>query len=60
MLTNPDFYLAWAIMAIFPLMIAFFAPETWGGKIVAILVALAIAFGVATLIYKEAEGDHNR
>lgn len=60
MFTNPGFYLAWAIMAIFPLMIAFLAPETRGGKIVAILVALAIAFGVATLLYKQAEGNHDR
>ena len=30
MLTNPSFYIVWAVMAIFPLMIAFLAPETWG------------------------------
>ena len=60
MLTNPYFYLAWAVMAIFPLMFAFVAPETWGDKIIAILLALAIAFGLATLIYKEAEGNRNR
>ena len=60
MLTNPYFYLAWAAMAIFPLMFAFVAPETWRGKIIAILIALAIAFGLATLIYKEAEGNRNR
>lgn len=60
MLTNPYFYLAWAGMAIFPLMFAFVAPETWRGKIIAILIALAIAFGLATLIYKEAEGNRNR
>ena len=60
MLTNPYFYLAWAGMAIFPLMFAFLATKTWGGKIIAILIALAIAFGLATLIYKEAEGNRNR
>lgn len=60
MLANPYFYLAWAGMAIFPLMFAFLAFKTWGGKIIAILVALAIAFGLATLIYKEAEGNRNR
>ena len=60
MLTNPYFYLAWAGMAIFPLMFAFLAPKTWGGKIIAILIAVAIAFGLATLIYKEAEGNRNR
>lgn len=60
MFTNPGFYLTWAVMAIFPLMIAFLAPETWGGKIIAILVALAIAFGIATLLYKQSEGNYNR
>lgn len=30
MLTNPIFYLTWAVMAILPLMIAFLGPETWG------------------------------
>lgn len=60
MFTNSSFYIVWAVMAIFPLMIAFLAPETCRGKIIAILVALAIAFGVATLLYKDAEGDHDR
>ena len=60
MLTNPYFYLAWAGMAIFPLMFAFVAPKTWSEKIIAILIAVAIAFGLATLIYKEAEGNRNR
>ena len=60
MLTNPYFYLAWAAMAIFPLMFAFLTPKTWGGKIITIIIALAIAFGLATLIYKEAEGNRNR
>ena len=59
MLTNPYFYLAWAAMAIFPLMFAFVAPETWGEKIIAILIAVAIAFGLATLIYRVAEGNRN-
>lgn len=60
MFTNPGFYLAQAVMAFFPLMIAILAPETWRGKIIAILVAVAIAFGIVTLIYKEAESDHDR
>lgn len=47
-------------MAFFPLMIAILAPETWDGKIIAILVVLTIAFGVTTLLYKEAEGDNDR
>lgn len=60
MFTNPSFYIVWAVMAAFPLMIAALAPETWRGKVVAILVALAIGFGMATLLYKDAEGNHDR
>ena len=60
MLTNPYFYLTWAVIAILPLMIAFLGPETWGKKFIAILVALAITFGIATLLYKNAEGNRNR
>ena len=60
MFTNPGFYLTWAVIAILPLMIAFLGPETWGKKFIAILVALAITFGVATLLYKNAEGNRNR
>ena len=60
MFTNPSFYIVWAVMAFFPLMIAALAPETWRGKVIAILVALAIGFGMATLLYKDAEGNHDR
>ena len=60
MLTSPIFYLTWAVIAILPLMIAFLGPETWGKKFIAILVALAISFGVATLLYKNAEGNYDR
>ena len=60
MFTNPGFYIAWAVMAFFPLMIAILAPETWHGRVIAVLVAIAIGFGVATLLYKEAEGNHDR
>ena len=55
MFTNPSFYIVWAVMTVFPLMIAALAPETWRGKVIAILVALAIGFGMATLLYKDAE-----
>lgn len=41
-------------------MIAFVAPETWGGKIIAVLLAIVISFGLTTLIYKDAEGNHDR
>lgn len=60
MLTNPGFYIAWAVMAFFPLIIAILAPETWHGRIIAVLIAIAIGFGVATLLYKEQESNHDR
>ena len=60
MLTNPGFYIVWVVMAFFPLMIAILAPETWRGRVIAVLVAIAIGFGVATLLYKDAEGNHDR
>ena len=60
MLTNSNFYLAWAVMAFFPLVIAILGPETWGKKFIAILVALAISFGIATLLYRNAEGNYDR
>ena len=60
MLANPDFYIIWAIMAFFPLMIAFLAPETWRGRAIAILVALAIGFGITVLLYKDQESNHDR
>ena len=60
MFTNPGFYIVWAIMAVFPLMIAILAPETWRGRVIAVLIAIAIGFGVATLLYKDAEGNHDR
>lgn len=60
MFTNPGFYIAWAVMAFFPLMIAILAPETWRGRVIAVLVAMAIGFGVATLLYKEQESNHDR
>ncbi len=60
MLTNPGFYITWAVMAFFPLMIAILAPETWHGRVIAVLIAIAIGFGVATLLYKDAEGNHDR
>lgn len=60
MLTNPSFYIVWALMAFFPLMIAILAPETWRGRVIAVLIAIAIGFGVATLLYQEQESNHDR
>lgn len=60
MLTNPGFYIVWAILTVLPLMIAVVAPETWHGRVIAILIAIAIGFGAATLLYKEQESNHDR
>ena len=60
MFTNPGFYLVWAIIAIIPLILAIFLTETWGGKIVAILVVLVITFGFATLLCTEHEENNGR
>lgn len=60
MLTNPGFYFAWAGMILFPLILAVLGFETWRGRIVAVLIVIAIGFGVATLLYKENESNHDR
>ena len=60
MLTNPGFYLAWAIIAIIPLCIAIFTPETWRSRIIAVLLTLAVSFGFATLLYEEHKNNHDR
>lgn len=60
MFTNVMFYVSWAVIAIFPLMIAVFAPETVRGRIIACLLALAISFGVTVLIYNDAKNANDR
>lgn len=60
MFTNLDFYIVWAIVAVFPLMIVAIASETWRGRIIAILLTLVITFGLTTMLYKEQEGNHDR
>ena len=60
MFTNPGFYFAWVVIAIFPLVIAIFAPDTGRNRIIAILLTLVITFGFAILLYQQSEGDHDR
>ena len=60
MLTNPGFYLAWAVIGILPLLLAIFLTETWGEKIIAVLVALVVTFGLATLLYTEHDENQER
>ena len=60
MFTNVMFYASWVIIAMFPLMIAAFGPETTKGKIIACLCALTITFGITTLIYQDAKNADKR
>ena len=60
MFTNVMFYVGWAILALLPLTMAIFAPQTVKGKIIACLCVLAVACGVMTLIYKDAENANDR
>ena len=60
MLTNPEFYLVWAIIAIIPLCIAIFTPETWRSRIIAVLLALAVSLGFAALLYEEHKNNNDR
>lgn len=41
MFTNITFYVVWAVLSLFPLMIAAFAPETIKGRIIACLLVCA-------------------
>lgn len=55
-----EFCIVWAILSIFPLSIAILAPETWRGKILAILCALAITFGITAMLFYEADSNYER
>lgn len=60
MFTNVMFYVGWAVLALFPMMIAILSPETVKGKIIACLCVLAIGFGIMVLIYKDNENANDR
>lgn len=60
MFTNAMFYVGWAVLALFPSMIAIFAPETTKWKIIACLWVLVVSYGVMALIYKDVENAENR
>lgn len=51
MLKNSLFYVAWAVLSVFPLAIAIFASKTIKKKIVACLCILVICFGIVALMY---------
>lgn len=51
MFTNIGYYIAWAVIAFFPLMITITTPETVRGKIIASIIALAATFGFTCGMY---------
>lgn len=53
MFTDIEYYIAWVVIAFFPLMIAIIAPETTRGKIIASIVVLAATFGFTCGMYHE-------
>ena len=52
MFTDFGFFIAWAIIAAFFLVLAILIPETWRAKIVAILLVLIITFGFTIMFYQ--------
>ena len=60
MLTNVIFYFSWIILAFLPLSIIFFSCYKKKTKIIACLCILVVTFGIATLMYQEAENANDR
>ena len=60
MFKNVMFYVAWAVLALLPLMIAVLAPKTVRFKIIASLCVILVAFGATVLMYREAENANDR
>lgn len=60
MFTDVMFYIGWTALALFPLMIAFLAPQTVKGKIIACLCVLAVTCGIMVLMYQDAENAADR
>lgn len=55
-----SFYIAWAILALFPLVLAILIPDTIWGKIAASAVVLAATFALTFGMYAEQKNDSNR
>lgn len=53
MFKDYGYYILWAIIAVFPLMIAIISPETIWGKIIASILALAVTYGLTWGLYSE-------
>ena len=59
MFTNVMFYVAWAVLFLF-LSFLVLIPQTLKKKIIACFLILVVTFGIATLLYKQAEGEQER
>lgn len=60
MFTNVMFYVVWAVLAFLFLSVLVLIPQTLKKKIIACFLILVVTFGIATLLYKQAEGEQER
>lgn len=60
MFTNVMFYVVWAALAFLFSSVLVLIPQTLKKKILACFLILVVTFGIATLLYKQAEGEQER
>lgn len=60
MLTNIGFYVAWAILAIIPLLLMIISYHKKKTKIIACLCILFVTFGITALMFQDAENANIR
>lgn len=60
MFTNVMFYVVWAALAFLFSLVLVLIPQTLKKKILACFLILVVTFGIATLLYKQAEGEQER
>lgn len=60
MFTNVMFYVVWVVLAFLSLSVLVLIPQTLKKKIIACFLILVVTFGIATLLYKQAEGEQER
>lgn len=60
MFTNVMFYVVWAALAFLFSSVLVLIPQTLKKKILACFLILVVTFGIATLLYKQAEREQER
>lgn len=60
MFTNVMFYVVWAALAFLFSSVLVLIPQTLKKKILACFLILVVTFGIATLLYKQAEWEQER